>query len=158
MARKRPDQKEEALRAARALNPRPEAVTASEFTTSEFFDARDLVQVKYEMLRQVRHDGSTVSGAAAAFGFSRPSFYEAKAAYDQGGIPGLLPKRPGPRRAHKLTEAIVERLEEAVAADASLSSADLVTLAHAEFGVRVHPRSVERALARRPKDERGSTR
>ncbi len=158
MPRKRADQKEEALRAARALNPRPEAVTASEFAGSEFFDARDLVQVKYEMLRQVRHDGSTVSDAAAAFGFSRPSFYEAKAAYDQGGIPGLLPKRPGPRRAHKLTEAVVERLEEAVAADASLSSADLVTLAQAEFGVRVHPRSVERALARRPKDERGSTR
>ena len=85
MARKRPDPKEEALRAARALNPRPEAVTAPEFSASEFFDARDLVQVKYEMLRQARQDGSTVSDAAAAFGFSRPSFYEAKAAYEAGG-------------------------------------------------------------------------
>jgi transposase len=152
MARKRPDPKEEALRAARALNPRPEAVTAPEFGASEFFDARDLVQVKYEMLRQARQDGSTVSDAAAAFGFSRPSFYEAKAAYEEAGIPGLLPKRPGPRRAHKLSEAIVERLVEA---EASLSSADLADLAHSEFGVRVHPRSVERALARRPKDQRG---
>lgn len=158
MARKRPDPKEEALRSARALNPRPEAVTASEFTGSEFFDARDLLQVKYEMLRRVRQDGSTVSDAAAAFGFSRPSFYEAKAAYEQAGLPGLLPKRPGPRRAHKLSDVVVERLEEALAADTSLSSADLATLAQAEFGVRVHPRSVERALARRPKGERGSTR
>ena len=155
MARKRPDPKEEALRAARALNPRPEAVTASEFNASEFFDARDLVQVKYEMLRQARQDGSTVSDAAAAFGFSRPSFYEAKAAYEEAGIPGLLPKRPGPRRAHKLSEDIVERLVEAAATEASLSSADLADLAHREFGVRVHPRSVERALARHPKDQRG---
>ena len=155
MARKRPDPKEEALRAARALNPRPDEVTAPEFSASEFFDARDLVQVKYEMLRQARQDGSTVSDAAAAFGFSRPSFYEAKAAYEEAGIPGLLPKRPGPRRAHKLSEAIVERLVEAAAAEASLSSADLADLAHSEFGVRVHPRSVERALARRPKDQRG---
>jgi transposase len=154
MARKRPDPKEEALRAARALNPRPEAVTAPEFGASEFFDARDLVQVKYEMLRQARQDGSTVSDAAAAFGFSRPSFYEAKAAYEEAGIPGLLPKRPGPRRAHKLSEAIVERLIEA-GAEGSLSSADLADLAHREFGVRVHPRSVERALARHPKDQRG---
>lgn len=157
MARKRPDPKEEALRAARALNPRPEAVAAAEFAGSEFFDARDLVQVKYEMLRRTRQDGSTVSDAAAAFGFSRPSFYEAKAAYEQAGIPGLLPKRPGPRRAHKLTETVVKRLAEAAAVDSSLSSADLAELAHVEFGVRVHPRSVERALARRPKDQRGST-
>jgi transposase len=155
MARKRPDPKEEALRAARALNPRPEAVSAPEFSTSEFFDARDLIQVKYEMLRQARQDGSTVSDAASAFGFSRPSFYEAKAAYEEAGIPGLLPKRPGPRRAHKLSEAIVERLIEAAAADASLSSADLADLADNEFGVHVHPRSVERALVRRPKDQRG---
>jgi transposase len=155
MAKRKPDAKEEALRAARALNPRPEAVTAPEFSTSEFFDARDLVQVKYEMLRQARQDGSTVSDAASAFGFSRPSFYEAKAAYEEAGIPGLLPKRPGPRRAHKLSEDIVERLIEAAAAEASLSSADLADLAHREFGVRVHPRSVERALARHPKDQRG---
>ena len=154
MARRRPDPKEEALREARALNPRPEAVTAPEFSGSEFFDARDLVQVKYEMLRQARQDGSTVSDAASAFGFSRPSFYEAKAAYEEAGIPGLLPKRPGPRRAHKLSEDIVERLIEA-AAEASLSSADLADLAQREFGVRVHPRSVERALARRPKDQKG---
>lgn len=154
MARKRPDPKEEALRAARALNPRPEAVAASEFSASEFFDTRDLIQVKYEMLRRARQDGSTVSDAAAAFGFSRPSFYEAKAAYEAAGIPGLLPKRPGPRRAHKLSEEVVERLAEAAAVEPSLSSADLADLAHSEFGVRVHPRSVERALARRPKDQR----
>ena len=157
MARKRTDPKEEALRAARALNPRPEAVAASDFATSEFFDARDLIQVKYEMLRRARQDGSTVSDAAAAFGLSRPSFYEAKAAYEAAGIPGLLPKRPGPRRAHKLSEEVVERLAEAAAAEPSLSSANLVDLAHREFGVRVHPRSVERALARRPKDQRGAT-
>lgn len=157
MARRRPDPKEEALRAARALNPRPEAVNAPEFAGSEFFDARDLVQVKYEMLRRARQDDSTVSEAAGVFGFSRPSFYEAKAAYETAGIPGLLPKRPGPRRAHKLSEAVVERLAEALAAEPSLSSADLAEVAQREFGVRVHPRSVERALARRPKDQSGPT-
>jgi hypothetical protein len=35
------------------------------------------------------------------------------------------------------------------AADASLRPADLVEALHARFGVRVHPRSVERGLARR---------
>lgn len=155
MARKRPDPKEEALRAARALNPRPQSVTAPEFAASEFFDARDLVQVKYEMLRRARQDGSTVSDAAATFGFSRPSFYEARAAFEAAGLPGLLPRRPGPRRAHKLSEPVVALLAEAATADPSLSSSDLAALAQSEFGLHVHPRSVERALARRPKGQKG---
>jgi hypothetical protein len=34
---------------------------------------RDLVQVKYEMLRRVRVDGHSVSQSATGFGLSRPS-------------------------------------------------------------------------------------
>ena len=147
------DAKEAALRRQHALNPRPEAVRDDAFASDDpFFDARDLVQVKYEMLRRARDEGTSVADSAAAFGFSRPSFYEAKSAYEAGGLPGLLPKRPGPRRAHKLSEAVVERLVEARAAQPSMSSADLAALVTAEFGLSVHPRSVERALARRPKD------
>jgi transposase len=145
--------KEAALRRHHALNPRPEGVTDPAFRSGDpFFDPRDVVQVKYEMLRRAREEGSTISEAAAAFGFSRPSFYESKASYDSDGLRGLVPKRPGPRRAHKLSEAVVERLAQARAAKPSLRSADLAGLARAEFDLRVHPRSIERALVRRPKD------
>lgn len=153
MSNAREDDKEAALRRHHALNPRPDGVSDPGFRSGDpFFDARDLVQVKYEMLRRALEDGSTVSDAAAAFGFSRPSFYEAKAAYQSAGLPGLLPKRPGPRRAHKLSEPVMARLEEALIADPALGSADLARLVGDEFGIQVHPRSVERAMARRPKD------
>jgi transposase len=142
------DPKVAALRARRCLNPRPEAVRDERFARSEFFDARDLVQVKYEMVRRVRADGEAVSRSARAFGFSRPSFYEAAAALDAGGLAGLVPARPGPRRAHKLTEEVVAFARERRAADRSLRSGDLVDAIAQRFGVRVHPRSVERALAR----------
>lgn len=100
MARKRkPDAKEAALAESRTLNPRPEAVHDEQFAASEFFDARDLVQVKYEMVRRVRVDGAPVTAAAAAFGFSRPSYYEAATAVDRDGLGGLVPAKPGPRRA-----------------------------------------------------------
>jgi transposase len=152
MARRR-DPKEEALRAARALNPRPEAVTDPAFAESEFLDPRDLVQVRYEMVRRVRADGQTISAAAASFGFSRPSWYAAAAALDEGGLPGLLRARPGPRRAHKLTGEIVAFLAAALAEDPGLRAAELAGRVEVSFGVVVHPRSVERALgrARRPK-------
>lgn len=148
MAKRREDPKVEALRVERSLNPRPEAVVDEAFTASEFLDARDLVQVKYEMVRRVRVDGDAVSRSAAAFGFSRPSFYEAAAALDAGGLPALVPARPGPRRAHKLTDEVVAFARRRRDEDPSLRSADLADAISERFGVRVHPRSVERALAR----------
>jgi len=158
MARRKEDPKVEALAAERALNPRPEAVVDEAFAASEFLDARDLVQVKYEMVRKVRVDGDAVSRSAAAFGFSRPSFYEAAAAIDAGGLAALVPARPGPRRAHKLSEEVVAFVRARLEAEPSLRSTDLVAIIEERFGVRVHPRSVERALAREPRPKSGGQR
>jgi len=152
---KRADPKIEALRAERTLNPHPEAVADEAFAGSEFLDARDLVQVKYEMVRRVRVDGASVSGSAAAFGFSRPSYYQAATAIDEGGLAALVPARPGPRRAHKLTDEVVTYAIEVKAGDPTLRAADLVELIDSRFGLRVHPRSVERALARAASPKRG---
>jgi transposase len=154
MAKGGEDPKLQALRAERSLNPRPEAVSDEQFARSEFLDARDLVQVKYEMVRRARVDGEPVSRAAEAFGFSRPSFYAAQAALDQGGLAALVPARPGPKRAHKLTGEVVAFAGERLAADPHLSSQALVELIEERFGVRVHRRSVERALARAERTER----
>ena len=147
-----PDPKVAALRTTRTLNPHPDAVRDSAFTQGDpFFDARDLLQVKYEMLRRVLVEGHPVTSTAAAFGFSRPSFYAAQAAWQAAGLPGLLPARPGPRAAHKLTPAVVTFLVDQQTRQPHLRPADLVDLLKAQFGLRVHPRSVERALARHRK-------
>ena len=53
-----------------------------------FFDARDLIQVKYEMLRHVSVDGASKADAAALFGMSRPTFYQAEAAFARDGLAG----------------------------------------------------------------------
>src|ERR1700683_1053247 len=151
MARRQggPDPKEAALAQARCLNPHPEQVSDPEFLASEFFDARDAVQVKYEMVRKVQAGGAPVTEAAAAVGSSRPAYYAAAAALEQSGLEGLVPARPGPRGGHKLTEDILAWAEEQLAAAAGLRPAQLPDLIEAAFGVRVHPRTAERALARR---------
>lgn len=146
--------KVKALRARGALNPRPRAVTDPLFVTQEFFDARDLVQVKYEMLRRVHADGHSVQAASAAFGFSRPSFYHAQAGLARDGLSGLVPKKRGPHGGHKITADVVTFLRERRADDASLRAARLVRLVRERFALRVHPRSIERALARPEKKRR----
>jgi transposase len=119
--------------------------------THPFFDGRDLVQVKYEMLRRVQRESGSVTQAAADFGFSRVSFYQAQAAFAAGGLPGLVPRRRGPRGAHKLTEEVMVFLDQARAAAPELSSRDLAGRVQERFGLAVHPRSIERAFERRLK-------
>ncbi len=150
------DEKLAALRAAHAVHPHPEAVVDVLFAGGRpFFDARDLVQVKYEMLRRVHVDGHSVTHTAGAFGFSRPSFYAAQTAWRAAGLPGLLPARPGPRGAHKLTTEVVAFLEQALAREPTLRPAHLAALVRDHFGRVVHPRSIERALGRRAKNLSG---
>jgi len=144
-----PGTKEAALTETRCLNPHPEQVRDPAFLSSDFFDARDVVQVKYEMVRRVKADGVPVTEAAAAFGYSRPSYYQAAGALERSGLEGLVPARPGPRAGHKLTGQILAWAEERLAADPALRPAQLAGPIEEAFGVRVHPRSVERALARR---------
>ena len=158
MARRGEDPKVQTLREERCLNPRPEAVRDPAFASSEFLDARDLVQVKYEMVRRVRVDGDAVARTVADYGFSRPSFYEAAAALDDGGLAGLVPARPGPRRAHKMSDEVVTFAQQRLQADPELRPADLVGPIEDRFGVRVHPRSVERALARAARPKSGGER
>lgn len=92
----------EALRASGTLNPHPERVVdalfcAGAYEPNLFFDAHDLVQVKYEMLRRVRIERVSVSAAAAAFGFSRVTWYHLESRYDSDGMAGLLPQTRGPK-------------------------------------------------------------
>jgi transposase len=154
MARRKSDPKAQSLRQHGCLHPHPEKVADELFATNEFFDPRDLLQVKYEMLRRVRVDGHSVSHSAARFGLSRPSYYQAHKAYEEGGLPALLPQKPGPRRAHKLSEEVMQALRAALAADPELNPKQLAQLVEERFGVSVHRRSIERALARQEKKRR----
>lgn len=151
MARKRKrsqDPKEEALEAYGALNPRAGELRDEQFSRGGFFDPRDLVQVKYEMLRRNLSDGWSATATAQAYGFSRATFYATKDAFDREGLLGLLPKKPGPRGPHKLTGEVLEFVERLLAKKPDLDSQGLVEEIQAKFDLRVHRRSVERALAR----------
>ena len=142
------DAKSEALRAHRALHPRPGDVTDELFLTDKFFDPHDLVQIKYEMLRRVQVERLSVSQAANRFGFSRPSFYQSLAAFREAGLPGLIPQRRGPRTAHKLSDEVLEYIEQLRALDEALRAPELSQRILEKFGLSVHPRSIERALSR----------
>jgi transposase len=147
----REDPKRESLRQHGSLNPRPQDVTDELFVSSDFFDPRDLVQVKYEMLRRVQEEGHAITEASVKFGFSRPSFYQAQAAFQAKGLAGLIPRKRGPKEANKLTAEVIEFIQQALQQDPSLRSADLAVRIKERFDLAVHPRTIERGLARHQK-------
>jgi len=148
------DAKGRALQERGVLHREPERVMDERFQNGGFFDARDLVQVKYEMVRRVEAEGATVTEAAKTFGFSRPTFYQAQEALEKEGLAGLLPKRPGPKGAHKLTDEVMAFIDEVLEGDQAMGSEELSRSVSERFGLSVHPRSIERALVRREKKRR----
>ena len=153
MPTQRPDDsKATALRTASALHPRPQTVRDEAFVGAhEFFDPRDRVQVKYEMLRRHRVEGRPVSHVAEAFGVSRQAFYVADQAFQHQGIPGLLPRPRGPRHNHKCTEQVLDFVESWRSGQDVQGQETLSEAVRRRFGFAVHPRSLDRALARRKK-------
>lgn len=149
MGRSKEDKKAEALTERGALHPHPEAVKDEAFQNHEFFDPRDLVQVRYEMLRRHRVDARPVTEVAASFGLSRQAFYETEAAFEARGVGGLLPHKKGPKRAHKCTDEILDFVEAWRETVPPGERADEAV--RARFGVRINPRSIDRALIRRKK-------
>jgi transposase len=142
----RRDRKADVLLAEGTLNPVPEKVRDPKFREGEFFDPRDAVQVKYEMLRRVSVENVSVTAASEEYGMSRPTYYQAKTSFDEAGIAGLVPKKRGPRGRHKLQGDVLAFLDQQLVPGAPIRARELSSLVRKEFGITVHPRTIERAV------------
>lgn len=146
--------KTEALKKEGIYNHNFNKVEDELFHRHDFFDSQDLLQVKYEMVRRVQKDGWTIAKAAKVFGFSRPSFYEAQTVFNKSGLPGLIPGQRGPKTAYKLSDKVMKFIDNALVKNKTLRATELAALIEKNFGLKVHPRSVERALIRAEKKRR----
>ena len=142
------------LLANHTLNPDAARVNDTLFQVQPFFDPHDMLQVKYEMLRRVQIEGWSVTQAAAAFGFSRLSFYQHQQAFLQHGLSGLLPHKRGPKTGYKLTDEVIATLQTWLHDDPTLSSPMLAQRLAKRLKLSVHPRSIERALQRQSQKKR----
>ena len=115
------------------------------------FDPRDLVQVRYEMVRRHQADGQSIRDAADVFGVSRPTFYKAQSALADQGLAGLLPQQRGPKGGHKISVEVIAFVDQLKAENPDLSLPQVIGAIAARFGLDVHRRSLERALTRKKK-------
>jgi len=140
------DPKAAALLADGTLNPLPGKVTDPKFQEGDFFDPRDIVQVKYEMLRCVSVENTSVTDATDEYGVSRPTYYQAKANFEEAGIAGLVPKKRGPRGPHKLQGEVLAFIEKQRVSGEPIRARELARMVRDKFAIDVHPRTIERVL------------
>jgi len=134
------------------LNPHSEMVCDALFQKHDFFDPRDLLQVKYEMLRSVKQRQETIFKISKRFGFSRPSFYKALADFEKEGLWGLIPRKRGPKTAHKLSNEVMDFIEKMLESTKPLTIKTILKKVEERFSLVLHPRSIQRAFKRRKKN------
>jgi len=148
---KKPDPKLLELKRTGTLHPHPAAVSDTLFRQNPFFDPKDLLQVRYEMLRRHRVEGASIVDVSSTFGVSRPTFYQAQTAFERGGLTGLLPKQRGPKEGHKLSGEVIEHVRNLKTSSPGLSTVECIQAVEERFGIIVHRRSLERAMAGKKK-------
>ena len=141
--------KEETLRENGSFNKRYKNVSAEIFQSSPFFDKKDIVQVKYEMLRAVSKGGGNVTDVADEFGFSRKTYYQIYSTFVEGGLNALMPKKAGPKGPNKLYGDVSGFIDSYVSSHKDAKANEIAAQLEASLEVKVHPRTIERYLEKK---------
>ena len=139
--------KDQALSRAGLLYPKAERVRSPLFKRLPFFDPRDKLQVKYEMLRGHEVDGLSVTEAADQFAYTRQGFYQVQRAFEEEGMAGLIEKKRGRRGPVKCTPEVLKFVLGKKQADPELTGRDLTVLLREQQGVAVHRRTIEKIVS-----------
>jgi len=141
--------KEAVLKENGSFNEGYQDVIASIFQESLFFDPRDIVQVKYEMLRSASNDKKTISEIVKEYGFSRVSFYRNQTLFETGGLEALVPKKPGPKGAHKFQTEGKEFVVNYLKKKPNATAVEIARQMEASIGLKVHPQTIIRFIQKK---------
>lgn len=132
------------LQYARCLHPAPEQVHDERFQEQGgFFDPKDIVQVKYELLRLCQVEGSDVASACGRFGFSRTTYYKVYDAFVHGGIPALMGRPKGRPKPIKLNEIVLGYLIAEKAKNPKLAASQMVAYVMNRYNVQLSERMIQ---------------
>ena len=126
------------------FNKNHNKVTSEGFSKGGFYDPMDIVQVRYEMIKDADNSGKTIGQVSSEYGYSRASYYHIKDSFDKGGMTALIPEKTGPKESRKLTSDLQEYIKEYIRRDPSVSSSKIAAEIKNVKGVTISKRTVER--------------
>ena len=137
-------EKKEILMKNGTFNKNYKKVTEEKFSEGGFYDPMDIVQVRYEMIKETERGGKTIDRISNAYGYSRASYYHIRDNFNKNGMSALIPERTGPKDASKLTGDLREFINEYIGRAPSASSSKIAKAIEQSKGVSVSKRTVER--------------
>ena len=144
--RDRKRSKTDALAEDGALNPAPEKVRDLKFQEGGFFDPGDIVQVKYEMLRRASVEKASVTEVSEEYGVRGRPTIRPRRISTKAALPELVPRKRGPRGPHKIQGEVSAFLRAQISPGEPIRARELAKSLQKEFGLDVHPRTIERAV------------
>jgi len=126
------------------FNKNHDKVKREGFSEGGFYDPMDIVQVRYEMIKDADDSEKTIGQISSEYGYSRASYYHIKDNFDKGGIAALIPERTGPKEARKLTGDLREYIKEYTQRNPKASSSKIAAEIESVKGVTVSKRTIER--------------
>ena len=133
------------------LNPDPGKVRDPKFQENEFFDPRDIVQVKYEMLRRCLCRECLRNRCHRGIRRVEADLLSDQGQLRQGGIAGLVPRKRGPHGPHKLQGEALAFVEQQLVAGEPVRARELAKLIRQKFDLDDPPQD-DRASGRRKKN------
>jgi len=119
-------------------------VTKERFREGGFYDPMDIVQVRYEMIKDADDGGTTIEQTTSEYGYSRASYYYIKDDFEKGGMVALVPEKTGPKAPRKLTNELQEYITTYIENNPSTSSSRIALDIENDKGVKVSKRTIER--------------
>lgn len=118
----------------------------------EFFDQKDQIQCRLEMLRSVYHpligkDKLSAEVAAKKCNLSKTHFFNIKKLFDSFGVLGLLNMTRGRVSKHKLTAEIESKIVHQKLSHPNMNSKDLLSWAQEEFDLKLARISIDNMLS-----------
>lgn len=143
------DDKVKFLKENGSFNRNASSVTSPLFKSNTYFDAKDLVQVKYEMLRAVKNNELSVSEASRQFGFSRTAYYKTEKRFMEAGVDGLCLQKTGPKSPAKVTGDVLSFASDLKTRRPDITNDEIIREIRTQRGVTIHKRSLQRERAKK---------
>jgi len=124
-------------------------VKNKKFIEESFYDPMDIIQVKYEMLKDALYGNRSIMEIANEFGFSRASFYKIKNEFDKKGISAFIHDKVGPKEPYKLKDNFKEYIDKYIQNNPGVSSNEIAINLNKDKEVNISKRTIERYRSRK---------
>ena len=141
--------KEDRLKASNTFNPDYDKISDPKFSIDSIMDPRDLLQVRYELVRSVEYDNTPITHAAEEYGVSERTARRYIQSMKAGGLSALIPGKSGPSGPSVLKQEVCDFIDAYVASHPRASGKKVCDAIAQSMNISVGQRTVERYLQKK---------